>query len=155
MWSPDSLWIGFFAEGKLKKVPAAGGAVQVVTQAATDFRGGTWSSDGTILFSMGTDPILSVDSAGGTTTPVTTLDTSRRETIHRYPQFLPDGRHFLYAVMGHQEGQNGVYAASLDGTIKKRLIPVNTSAVYSPPGTCCMSMAIRCSARPSTKRDWS
>ena len=83
---------------------------------------------------MGRDQILSVDSAGGATTPVTTLDQSRRETIRRYPRFLPDGRHFLYAVMGHQEDQNGVYAASLDGTIKKRLIPVNTSAVYAPPG---------------------
>jgi eukaryotic-like serine/threonine-protein kinase len=134
MWSPDSLWVGFFADGKLKKIPAAGGAVQVITQAASDFRGGTWNSAGTILFSMGTDPILSVDSAGGTTTPVTAFDKSRQETIHRYPRFLPDGRHFLYAVMGHQEGQNGVYAASLDGKIKKLLIPINTSAVYAPPG---------------------
>ena len=134
MWSPDGVWIGFFADGKLKRVPAAGGAVQVITQTASDFRGGAWGPNDTILFSMGRDQILSVGSAGGPTTPVTTLDSARRETIHRYPHFLPDGHHFLYSVMGHQQDQNGVYAASLDGTSKKRLIPVNTSAVYAPPG---------------------
>ncbi len=77
------------------------------------------------------------------TTPVTAFDASRQETIHRYPQFLPGGRHFLYAIMRRQTDQSGVYAASLDGTIKKRLIPVNTSAVYVPPGTCSMSTATR------------
>ncbi len=69
MWSPDSHWIAFFADGKLKKVPAAGGPVQVITQAATDFRGGTWGPDGTILFSSGTDAIASVNTEGSKVTP--------------------------------------------------------------------------------------
>ena len=134
IWSPDSRWIGFFADGKLKKVSAAGGAVQIIAQTATDFRGGTWSPDGTILFSSGTDPIVSVNAAGGKTTPVTTFDKTQQEAIHRNPQFLPDGRHFLYSIMGRRDDQNGVYAGSLDGQTKKFLLPVNTSAVYVPPG---------------------
>jgi serine/threonine protein kinase len=134
MWSPDSRWIGFFADGKLKKVSAAGGAVQVITQTATDFRGGTWSPDGTILFSSGTEPIVSVDAAGGKATPVTAFDKTRQEATHRNPQFLPDGKHFLYSIMGRRDDQNGVYVGSLDGQTKKLLVHVNTSAVYVPPG---------------------
>jgi serine/threonine protein kinase len=134
MWSPDSRWIGFFAEGKLKKVPAAGGAVQVVTNSATDVRGGTWASDDIILFGSGTEPILSVNSAGGKTTPVTVIDASRQEATHRNPHVLPDGHHFLYSILGGRQDQNGVYAGSLDGKTKKLLVHVNTNAVYAPPG---------------------
>jgi hypothetical protein len=68
-WSPDSRWIGFFAEGKLKKIPTAGGAVQVVAQTVTDFRGGTWGADDTIVFVSGTGTMSRLASAGG---PVTT-----------------------------------------------------------------------------------
>jgi serine/threonine protein kinase len=134
MWSPDSRWIGFFADGKLKKVPAAGGAVQVIAQSATDARGGAWGPDDTILFGSGTEPILSVNSAGGTTTPVTIIDASRQEGTHRNPHFLPDGHHFLYSILGGKQDQDGVYAGSLDGKTKKLLVHVNTSAVYAPPG---------------------
>jgi len=133
-WSPDGRWIAFFADGKLKKIPAAGGPVQVLTQTATDFRGGTWTPEGRILFASGTVPIMSVDAAGGLPVPVTQFDESRRDTTHRNPHMLPDGRHFLYSVMSGRQDQNGVYVGSVDGRIKKRLLPVNTSAVYSPPG---------------------
>jgi Tol biopolymer transport system component len=77
---------------------------------------------------------LSVNSAGGTTTPVTIIDASRQEGSHRYPQVLPDGHHFLYSIFGGRRDQNGVYAGSLDGKTKKLLVHVNTSAVYAPPG---------------------
>jgi serine/threonine protein kinase/Tol biopolymer transport system component len=134
MWDPDSRWIGFFADGKLKKVPAAGGAVQVITPSATDVRGGTWGPDDTILVGSGTGPILRVSSAGGKTTPVTFIDASRQEGTHRNPHVLPDGHHFLYSIFGSQQDHNGMYAGSLDGKTKKLLLHVNTSAVYSPPG---------------------
>jgi Tol biopolymer transport system component len=134
IWDPDSRWIGFFADGKLKKVPAAGGAVQVITQTAADFRGGTWGPEDTILFGVGAEPILRVNSAGGTTTPVTTLDASRQEGSHRNPQVLPDGHHFLYSSFFGKEDQNGVYVGSLDGKTKRLLVHVNSSAVYAPPG---------------------
>jgi eukaryotic-like serine/threonine-protein kinase len=90
-WSPDSRWIGFFAEGKLKKIRALGGAVQVVTQAGTDVRGGTWGPDDTIVFASGTGPLSRVASAGGTATPASILAQGNL----RFPRFLPDGRHFL------------------------------------------------------------
>ena len=95
-WSPDSRWVGFFNEGRLQKVPAAGGPVQVVTQGLDDSFGGSWGPDETILLGTGTNPLSRVSSAGGTVTTVTKLDKSRQEQTHRWPQFLPDGRHFLF-----------------------------------------------------------
>jgi Tol biopolymer transport system component len=134
LWSPDSRWVAFFADGSVKKVPASGGAVQVVTQTNNDFRGGSWGPDDTILFASGTAPILSVNAAGGRTVPVTTIDTARLETTHRYPYFLPDGRHFLYTSVGATVDQSGVYVGSLDGKTKKALVHINASAVYAPQG---------------------
>jgi eukaryotic-like serine/threonine-protein kinase len=128
-WSPDSRWIGFFAEGKLKKIPATGGAVQIVAQTIADFRGGTWRPDDTIVFTTGAGPLERVASAGGTTTLASTLEPKRN---YRHPQFLPDGRHFLYFGLGSE--QVGVYAGSLDGSNKKFLVRTNDSAVYAPPG---------------------
>jgi eukaryotic-like serine/threonine-protein kinase len=130
-WSPDSQWIGFFAEGKLKKIPAAGGAVQVVTQTATDFRGGTWGPDDTIVFATGNEPLQRVTAAGGQATPASIL--TPQGGSHRYPQLLPDGRHFLYANISSTD-QSGVYAGSLDDNTEKRLLRTSTSAVYAPPG---------------------
>jgi Tol biopolymer transport system component/tRNA A-37 threonylcarbamoyl transferase component Bud32 len=127
-WSPDGRWVGFFAEGKLKKIPAGGGSVQVVSQTATDFRGGTWGPDNTIVFASGTGPVYHVASAGGPATPAT----FSAQNTYRYPQFLPDGRHFLHVVLGPEQG--GVYAGSLDDKSAKLLVRTNTSAVYAPPG---------------------
>jgi WD40-like Beta Propeller Repeat len=77
---------------------------------------------------------MSVDATGGAPAPVTQFDESQRDTTHRNPHLLPDGRHFLYSVMSGRPDQNGVYVGSVDGKIKKRLLQVNTSAVYAPPG---------------------
>jgi Tol biopolymer transport system component/predicted Ser/Thr protein kinase len=131
-WSPDGRWVAFFSEGQLKKIPAAGGPVQPITQTATDFRGATWGSDDTILFGSGTEAIRRVSASGGPVTSVTVMDASS-EGSQRYPSFLPDGRHFLYTISGSPE-RTGVYMGSLDGTIKKRLIPATTSAVYARSG---------------------
>jgi Tol biopolymer transport system component/predicted Ser/Thr protein kinase len=129
-WSPDSRWIGFFAEGKLKKIPAAGGAVQIVSQTANgDFRGGTWGPDDTIVFASGSGPLQRVASAGG---PATLASILEPKSSYRNPQFLPDGRHFLYIALGPEQG--GVSAGSLDDKSKKLLVRTNTSAVYAPPG---------------------
>src|SRR6202521_4221291 len=130
-WSPDNRWIGFFAEGKLKKIPAAGGAVQVVTQKITDFRGGTWGPDDTIVFATGSEPLQRVASAAGAAIPVSIV--APGEDSQRYPKLLPDGRHFLYANIGSTD-QSGVYAGSLDDKTGKRLLRTATSAVYAPPG---------------------
>jgi hypothetical protein len=92
-WSPDGRSVGFFAEGKLKRIEASGGPAVVLPGASPNGLGGTWSREG-ILFAHPASPISRIPDSGGTPTPVTRLDEARHETTHRYPSFLPDGRHF-------------------------------------------------------------
>jgi Tol biopolymer transport system component/tRNA A-37 threonylcarbamoyl transferase component Bud32 len=99
-WSPDSRFIGFFAGGKLKKVQIAGGPPIVLCDAPLG-RGGSWSRENVILFatsSAARNGLQRVSSAGGTPAVVTTVDAANREDSHRWPHFLPDGRHFLYTA---------------------------------------------------------
>ena len=99
-WSPDSRSIGFFADGKLKNVAIAGGPPIVLGDAPAG-NGGSWSRDNVILFAPGPSQkgLLRVSSAGGAPTVVTTLDRSAGEDAHRWPHFLPDGRHFFYTAI--------------------------------------------------------
>jgi hypothetical protein len=95
-WSPDSRSVGFFAAGKLKRLDLGGGQPQVVTDAAP--RGGTWNAAGVIVFARSTvGPLFRVSASGGDAVPVTQLD---RHSAHRFPYFLPDGRHFLFSAQG-------------------------------------------------------
>ena len=95
-WSPDGKFIGFFADGKLKKVDVSGGQVQVLCDAPNG-RGGTWNRDGVIVFTPDALGGLSrVSSSGGSPVEMTKPDPTRFETSHRWPVFLPDGKHFLY-----------------------------------------------------------
>ena len=99
-WSPDSRSIGFFADGKLKKVQIAGGPPIVLADAPSG-NGGSWSRDNVILFAPGPSQtgLLRVSSAGGAPTVATTLDQTAGEDAHRWPHFLPDGRHFFYTAI--------------------------------------------------------
>ena len=137
-WSPDSRSIGFFAEGRLKKIPASGGAAQALCDAPMA-RGGTWNRDGVILFAPGPyDPLFSVSSAGGLPVPVTRLDDARREGTHRWPVFLPDGRHFLFlarsSVAKGDNSANTLWAGSLESGAIKMLRQANSNVVYAAPG---------------------
>jgi hypothetical protein len=109
-------------------------AAQVITQTASDSRGATWGPEDTILFGGGRGPILSVNAAGGSATPVTVVDESGQEGSHRYPHVLPDSRYFLFCIFGRRVDQSGVYVGSLDQKLKKPLVRFGTSAVYAPPG---------------------
>jgi len=132
-WSPDSRFLGFFANGKLKKIDIAGGAPQTLCDAA-DARGGTWGRDGTIVFApSSTDVLYRVASSGGTATAVTRFDESLRHTSHRFPYFLPDGKHFLYLAAAATAEATGLYVGSLDGQ-SKRLVDGSTNAAYALPG---------------------
>jgi eukaryotic-like serine/threonine-protein kinase len=133
-WSPDSRFIGFFAGGKLKKVEVTGGTVQTLC-GATVPRGGTWNADGVILFApTPNDPIYRVSASGGESMSLTKLDPSRQESSHRWPYFLPDGRHFLYSINGGPQSQ-GIYVTSLDGKDNRRLLNIPNSIVaYAAPG---------------------
>jgi eukaryotic-like serine/threonine-protein kinase len=119
-WSPDSRYLGFFAGEKLKKVDGAGGPVLTLCDAPNG-RGGSWSRDGIIVFTPATyAPLLRVSDAGGATTPATKLDESRSEASHRWPYFLPDGRHFLYLARSipSVNSQQAIYAGALDSPEK-------------------------------------
>ncbi|MDA2938425.1 hypothetical protein MYX75_09205, partial [Acidobacteria bacterium AH-259-A15] len=133
-WSPDSRFIGCFAGGKLKKIDASGGAALTLAEASLGL-GGTWSRDGTIVFAPTTaGPLHRVSAAGGEATPVTTLDQSRQEISHRWPYFLPDGRHFLYLAGSQQQEQRGIYIGSLDSEASKFLLRADSNVAYAPPG---------------------
>jgi Tol biopolymer transport system component len=132
-WSPDSTHVAFFAAGKLKKVHVSGGATVTLADAPTG-QGGTWNRDGVILFVPALRSVLfRVSDAGGTPTPVTTIHQELGHQGHVFPQFLADGRQFLYLVRGPQP-QGGVYLASLDREETKLLLPARLKAMYAPPG---------------------
>jgi serine/threonine protein kinase len=114
-WRPDSQALGFFARGKLKTIELAGGPATTLSDAPLDSRGGTWNQHGTILFAPSSvDVIHRIAATGGAVTPVTAFDTSRGENSHRFPSFLPDGRHFVYAVRAAKAEDWGLSIASLD-----------------------------------------
>ena len=127
-WSPDSRSIGFFADGKLKRVDLDQGAPVVIGDAVNG-RGGTWNQDGEIIFSLTAGPLLRVKAAGGTQTPLTKLDAGSRS--HRVPHFLPDGRHFVFMAIGGAETR--LLLGSLDDSSVRELRVIETLAGIVPP----------------------
>jgi eukaryotic-like serine/threonine-protein kinase len=131
-WSPDSASIGFFAQGKLKKIAVTGGPPQTLCDAPSG-RGGTWNHDGVILFAPNlTGGLYQVSSAGGVPVAVTKLASSGAGDSHRFPEFLPAGRRFLYLYLSGGAETAGIYVSSLDGTPPLRILPDLSSAVYAP-----------------------
>ena len=116
-WSPDSRYIAFSDSGELKKVDVSGGPPQTLCGTLGILVGGTWNPDGVIVFATaraGPIGLMQVSDNGGTATPVTSVDSSRKETFHGFPVFLPDGRHFLYLRGSDAPENSGVYIGSLD-----------------------------------------
>lgn len=130
-WSPDSKSVGFFGAGKLQRVDLAGGAPWTICS-ASQARGGAWSTDGQIIFGNPASGLSRVPASGGAPSPLTTLDASRGERAHRWPQMLPGGR-FLYEVQSDKPEYKGVYAASLAKPGERVwLLTTDTSALYAP-----------------------
>jgi Tol biopolymer transport system component len=129
-WSPDSKWIAFFEDGKLKKAEVSGGPAQIICDAPGPIANGTWNHDGVILYSSG-GIIQRVLAAGGQPTAISVLDKSKQEAEHLGPVFLPDGRHYLLVVTS---ADSGIYVGSLDSPDKTRLFASDTKAVYAEPG---------------------
>ncbi len=129
-WSPDGRAIAFLAEQKLKRIDAATGTVQTLADAPTP-RGGSWGPDGTILFSPGGNgPIYRIPATGGTAEPVTEL--TPPQASHRHPIWLPDGRHFLFYVLG-PAGVRGEYLASLGDKRTTRLLDTDGPGAFADP----------------------
>jgi Tol biopolymer transport system component len=124
-WSPDSRSVGFFSEGKLKRFDLSGGAPQTVAT-AVGARGGTWNADGVILFSKG-GPLFRVPAAGGQPVAVTALD---RQTSHRFPSFLPDGRHFMFYAIATPDTA-GIYLGALDAPDTHRVTAADAAGSLS------------------------
>jgi eukaryotic-like serine/threonine-protein kinase len=134
-WSADSGSLGFFADGKLKTVELGGGALRVLCDAAAG-RGGTWNRDGIIVFApLVVGPLKSVSASGGTPVPVTKMARQGSGQGHRWPWFLPDGRHFLLLVdwsSPADQQEDGIYVGSLDSQdVKLVSADITGSAAYS------------------------
>jgi serine/threonine-protein kinase len=143
-WSPDSQWLGFFDQtGAVKKVPVAGGAVQTIARGVSEHLGVSWARDGRILVGSGYGPIVMVSASGGETPrAVTELDRSKGEGSHRWPQLLPDGRHFLFTVRGGPAENRGVHVGNLEDSTRHLLIHTSGDAQFVARIVSCFSMAI-------------
>jgi Tol biopolymer transport system component len=132
-WSPDGKAIGFFADGKLKRIDLAGGAPQVLADAPSGL-GGTWNRDGIIVFpAVFNAGLMRVEASGGQPRALTRLASG--QSSHRFPQFLPDGRRVLFfAIAEERPEMRGAFVTSLDGSEPTRVLAANTPAMYAPPG---------------------
>ena len=135
-WSPDSRNIGFIARGKLQRIGVTEGTPRVICDVAFA-RGATWNSEGVIVFSSARPGVLNrVAAAGGTPVPITALDQAGDEAFHYWPQFLPDGKHFIYVARNRSSDRSVVYAGSLDDTpgvsTRVRLVESPYGAVFAP-----------------------
>ena len=132
-WSPDGREIGFFSfsDGKLKKIDATGGPAQTLCDAGGF--GGAWSKSGVIVFEPGAyDALLEVPASGGTPQPASKLDSSQGENSHRWPYFLPDGKHFLFWSRSSQGVEaNALYIGTIGSLQTKLLTKSESMATYS------------------------
>jgi eukaryotic-like serine/threonine-protein kinase len=127
-WSPDSRWVAFIADGKLRRVEASGGPVVTICDAGQT-PSGSWNADGVILFTSSDTSIARVAATGGT--PVNLTKVAAGERAHISPSFLPDGRHFLYTVSTLGLKDSGVFVGSLDSGQSTRVLDVPSNAQYS------------------------
>jgi Tol biopolymer transport system component len=133
-WSPDSRFIAFFAEGKLKKVPVGGGSPEVICDAPSG-RGGSWSKNGMIIFApQAMGPLLMIPADGGNAVEITKPDSSRHETGLRFPCFLPDGRHYLYVSLPRKREGFDVYLGELDSKQPTRIMAAGGAPVPAVTG---------------------
>jgi eukaryotic-like serine/threonine-protein kinase len=132
-WSPDGRYLGFFAGDKLMKIPADGGPIVTLADAPNP-RGGTWSINDVIVFEGDfRGGLMKVNAKGGSAEPATALDLTKHST-HRWPWFLPDGKHFLFLATNHTGGdakQNGIYFGSLDNKETRLIVNAESGAEFA------------------------
>ena len=133
-WSPDGQSIGFFTDTKLKRLPAAGGDVQELCDVKRA-RGGTWSRDGVIVYAPTSDgPLFRIAATGGDPQRVTSLDSTKHESGHRFPEFLPDGRHVLFTVLPSKDDRYDIDCVRLDGGGREHVTSLPSGVHYAAPG---------------------
>jgi eukaryotic-like serine/threonine-protein kinase len=133
-WSPDSRTIAFFASGQLRKIDATGGPCLTICSAPQG-RGGTWNKDGVIVFAPSSaDGLYRVSAAGGSPVRVTRIDSTQHQVNHRWPFFLPDGKHFLYTDMTTPTGSTDndqIYVGALDSSINRPILHAGSNMAYA------------------------
>ena len=133
-WAPNSQALGFFADGRLKRVGLENQPPQSLAEVGYRPSGGAWSSSGVILFSERQSRLFTVAATGGEKQAITSLE-PEQEVAHQAPSFLPDGRHFLYFALGATPEASGTYLGSLDSPEHTRVLDASSSAVsYAEPG---------------------
>ena len=130
-WSASSRSIGFFSDGHLKRIDIDGGPARTLADAPNG-RGGAWNADDVILFSPATSEVIYRVSAGGGAVQQTVMSSSRRDTSHRWPQFLPDGRRFIYLARSVDDDQSAICLASLDAPGDAIVVRSGFGALYTP-----------------------
>jgi Tol biopolymer transport system component len=134
IWSPDGNWIAFYADGKLKKVSPRGGPPQTIA-ALPGFQDAAWGPHGDIIYRpTNRAALFRIRDSGGSPQPLTTLNASLTENSHRFPEFLPDGRRFLFTSRCGERANNALYLGSLDSAGVKRLMPAQSAVRYIPAG---------------------
>ena len=153
-WSPDSRFLAFPIEGKLKKISIVGEQVQTVCDLppGSTYGGGAWNAQNVIVFG-GSAGLMQVPAEGGVATPVTVLDRSRGDMGHPGPRFLPDGRHLLY-FRNSVAGTRGIYVASLDvkpdAQSLARVVASVSRPIYAAAGSGARGTCCSCGSRPSS-----
>jgi Tol biopolymer transport system component len=137
-WSPDGKSLGFFADGRLKRLDLSGGPVQTLCDAQTG-RGGAWNKDGVIVFTPSGQlgfGLYRIAASGGTPTQITFPDREHAEDSHRWPVFLPDGNHFLYLAMdlSGRSTLSSIYVGALNSSEKRLITQARANAAYAAPG---------------------
>jgi serine/threonine protein kinase/Tol biopolymer transport system component len=136
-WSPDSRFLGYPSQRKLKKIEATGGPPQTVTDLRSNYLwgSGAWNRDDVIVFGDRSLGLFRVPASGGVPVQITTLDPARHENSQYSPSFLPDGRHFVYIRSSTEEGKSAIYLGSVDATPEqqssKPLVATNSQPVYA------------------------
>jgi len=131
-WSPDSRNLGFFQNGKMRKIESTGGPLQTIADAG-DARGGAWGSKGIIIYApTATGGLMQIPEAGGSPIPITILDSARHDETHRFPEFLPDGKKFIYLSRSNTDENTGVFIGSLDSKEHKLIVAAKYQAASVP-----------------------
>ena len=130
-WAPDGTRVGFFAAGRIRAIDLATGSVTDLAEAPSG-RGAAWNTAGDLIFAASGDSGLSRRSANGAVTSVTTIDATHGESSHRWPAFLPDGKHVVFLVRATERSRSGIWLAPLDNpSERRRLLSADGQAIVS------------------------
>ena len=133
-WSPDGRFLAYISDGKLKKVPVAGGPVVTISDAPGG-ADGSWGTRGLILFDGSTsDSIRSVPAAGGSVRAASFLHRGRNDASHAWPHFLPDGRHFLFLAYPPGASEGSIMAGAVGSPTAKEIGRTEGRVEYAAPG---------------------